>query len=118
VCRGYSSSSAQACEDAYHGTRDELDTIDFVTQVVASQTLAGTELATKAYQLESDDYELESAVLRALETPDAAQRWVTGERIFAGCDQIRMPADAVRRFQERNPDFGWINVDFDRFLPE
>jgi hypothetical protein len=34
-------------------------------------------------------YELESAVLCAFEVPDATARWLQGERVFAGCDQLR-----------------------------
>jgi hypothetical protein len=45
--------------------------------------------ATAALGLESARYELESAVLCALEVPDATARWLRGERVFAGCDELR-----------------------------
>jgi hypothetical protein len=47
-------------------------------------------------------YKLESAILRALEMPDAAARWVRGERIFAGCDEIPMPAHVARQIVAMN----------------
>jgi hypothetical protein len=36
-------------------------------------------------ELESKAYEFEAALLRALETLDAAERWARGEQIFTGC---------------------------------
>jgi hypothetical protein len=33
-------------------------------------------------------YELRSAVLRALDTPDAEERWARGEDVFAGCGVV------------------------------
>jgi hypothetical protein len=45
--------------------------------------------ATAALGLEFARYELESAVLCALEMPDATARWLRGERVFAGCEQLR-----------------------------
>jgi hypothetical protein len=44
--------------------------------------------ATTALGLESARYELASAVLCALEVPDATERWLQGERVFAACDQL------------------------------
>jgi N-acetyl-anhydromuramyl-L-alanine amidase AmpD len=35
--------------------------------------------------VDSTSYELHSALQRALDTPDAARRWVQGEDVFAGC---------------------------------
>jgi hypothetical protein len=45
--------------------------------------------ATAALGLEAARYELESAVLCALEEPDATARWLRGERVFAGCEPLR-----------------------------
>ena len=35
--------------------------------------------------LVGNTYELHSALLRALDTPDVAERWARGEDVFAGC---------------------------------
>jgi hypothetical protein len=50
--------------------------------------------ATEALGLDAARYELASAVLRALEVPDATERWLRGERVFAGCDQLSVPPRA------------------------
>ncbi len=39
----------------------------------------------KQTRLDSNTYELHSILLRVLEIPDAAQRWLQGDDIFAGC---------------------------------
>jgi hypothetical protein len=39
----------------------------------------------KQARLDNTSYELHSVLQRALDTPDAAQRWVQGEDVFAGC---------------------------------
>jgi hypothetical protein len=36
-------------------------------------------------RLDGKSYELHSIVQRVLDTPEAAQRWVQGEDVFAGC---------------------------------
>ena len=36
-------------------------------------------------QLDGRSYELHSVLLRALETPGAAERWMRGEDVFSGC---------------------------------
>jgi hypothetical protein len=41
------------------------------------------ELASEG--LDAKVYELNSALVTALETPDAARRWAQGEDVFAGC---------------------------------
>jgi Fe-S-cluster containining protein len=39
--------------------------------------------------LDAELYELNSALATALETPDAGQRWMRGENVFAGCQPYR-----------------------------
>jgi Fe-S-cluster containining protein len=101
ACRGYSSLSRSACEEAFTDQGDHVRVHAGVRELAAG-VIYGLILASKARGLEWGRYELEAAVLRALETPDAAERWVRGERVFAGCDQIAMPAPVAQRIMEWN----------------
>jgi Fe-S-cluster containining protein len=84
ACRGYTSQSAEACQE----DRDPIPVHGGVMYATSGISYGLVE-ATEALGLESARYELESAVLCALEVPDATERWLRGERVFAGCDQLR-----------------------------
>jgi Fe-S-cluster containining protein len=84
ACRGYTSQSAEACQE----DRDTIPVHGGVMYATSGVSYGLVE-ATEALGLESARYELESAVLCALEVPDATERWLRGERVFAGCDQLR-----------------------------
>jgi Fe-S-cluster containining protein len=84
ACRGYTSQSAEACQE----DRDPMPVHEGVMYATTGVSYGLVE-ATAALGLESARYELESAVLRALEVPDATERWLRGERVFAGCEQLR-----------------------------
>ena len=47
----------------------------------------GLSLALRTAGLDSDVYELNSALVASLDTAHAAERWAHGEAIFAGCHQ-------------------------------
>jgi hypothetical protein len=101
ACRGYSSLSRAACEEVFTDKGDCVR-VHAVVRELAAGVIYGLVLASKELGLEWGRHEIEAAVLRALETPDAAERWARGERVFAGCDQISMPAHAARRIMELN----------------
>lgn len=84
ACRGYTSQSAEACQE----DRDTIPVHGGVMYATSGVSYGLVE-ATETLGLESARYELESAVLCALEVPDATERWLRGERVFAGCDQLR-----------------------------
>jgi Fe-S-cluster containining protein len=84
ACRGYTSPSAEACQE----DRDPIPVHEGVMSATSGVSYGLAE-ATAALGLESARYELESAVLCALEVPDATARWLRGERVFAGCEQLR-----------------------------
>ncbi len=84
ACRGYTSQSAEACRE----DRDAIPVHEGVMYATSGVSYGLVE-ATAALGLESARYELESAVLCALEVPDATARWLRGERVFAGCDELR-----------------------------
>jgi Fe-S-cluster containining protein len=84
ACRGYTSPSAAACQE----NRDPIPVHEGVMSATSGVSYGLVE-ATAALGLESARYELESAVLCALEVPDATARWLRGEWVFAGCEQLR-----------------------------
>jgi Fe-S-cluster containining protein len=84
ACRGYTSQSAEACQE----DRDPIPMHEGVMSATSGVSYGLVE-ATAALGLEAARYELESAVLCALEVPDAPARWLRGERVFAGCDELR-----------------------------
>jgi Fe-S-cluster containining protein len=96
ACRGYNSMSRSACEEAFAGQVDRVQMHTAVREVAAG-VIYGLIMASKGQEVEWGRYELEAAVLRALDTPDAAERWARGERVFAGCDQIAMPTHVAQR---------------------
>lgn len=51
-------------------------------QTVAQGIEMGMTRALKSAGLDSSLYEFNSALATALETPDAAERWARGERVF------------------------------------
>jgi hypothetical protein len=88
-CRGWTSKSRDDCASESPVTPHAL--VHLAAQAVGN----GVTRASKALALEATSYELEAAVLRALETPDAAERWARGEPIFTGCDQLSLPDDTA-----------------------
>ena len=101
ACRGYNSMSRAACEEAFAGQGDGVQMHTGVRELAAGVTY-GLIQASKGLELEWGRYELEAAVLRALDTPDAAESWARGERVFAGCDQIAMPPHVAQRIMALN----------------
>jgi Fe-S-cluster containining protein len=101
ACRGYSSLSRSACEEAFTDRGDRVRVHAFVRELAAG-VIYGLVLASKELGLEWGRHEFEAAVSRAMETPDAARRWARGERVFAGCDQISMPAHVAQRIMQLN----------------
>jgi Fe-S-cluster containining protein len=89
VCRGYNSLSKERCEAYYHDASVDLKgTKDRVAGSMAETMEDGIIAGLNALGLDAQWYELSSAVLRALETADGAERWARGEGVFEGCDQM------------------------------
>jgi hypothetical protein len=86
-CRGWTSKSRDDC------AAERPVTPHVLIHLAAQAAGHGLTRAAAALGLESASYELEAAILRALETPDAAERWARGERIFTGCDRLSTPDD-------------------------
>jgi Fe-S-cluster containining protein len=89
VCRGYNSLSKEHCEAYHHdasvdlkGTKDRL--AGRLAEAMEDGVIAGLE----ALGLDSQWYELPSAVRCALETTDGPARWAKGETVLEGCEQL------------------------------
>jgi hypothetical protein len=89
VCRGYNSLSKERCEAFYNDPSVDLKgTKDRVAASLAEAMEEGVIAGLKALGLDAQWYELPSAILRALEATEGAQRWAHGEAVFEGCDQL------------------------------
>jgi Fe-S-cluster containining protein len=93
-CRGWTSTSRDDCASESPVTPHAL------VHLAAQAAGHGLTRVAAALTLEATSYELEAAILRALETPDAAERWARGERIFTGCDQLSTPDDMTYSLTE------------------
>lgn len=66
------------------GSQTQAPGVDGREQTIAEGFEIGLTRALKSAGLDANIYELSSALAVALETPDAAQRWANGEKVFAG----------------------------------
>lgn len=66
---------------------------------IGAGTLAGLRDSLRKAGLDDGLYEMHSALARALEVPDAAERWARGENVFATCYSCDVDAPP--------PDAGW-----------
>jgi hypothetical protein len=82
-CRGWNSVRLAACEQAYGRSQSSQQVpVDAYAFVMGNAVLTGlSESATQA-GLDGTTYDLTWALARALEIPDAVQRWRKGERLF------------------------------------
>lgn len=67
----------------------ETEARDSHEQTVVEGIEIGFTRALRSAGLDATVYELNSALAKALEVPDAAERWARGESIFAGCAPVR-----------------------------
>ena len=90
-CRGWNSVRLEACERAYGPDNPIIKTetpttvpVDPFAFVMGNAVLNGLSDATQHAGLDGGAYELNAALLRALDLPDATLRWRNGERLFDG----------------------------------
>ena len=84
LCRGYFSKDASRCEVGYKTPLKFGATIPVaeLPRAFAHLIMNGMRQGCEAAGVQSASYELHQAVLIALTTPDAAERWAQGEAIF------------------------------------
>lgn len=88
-CRGWTSFNRADCDAALAaGEPGHSGPMDHVAFAAASGVSEGLRQATRAAGLESAHYEFHGALLRAMQQPDAAERWANGEPVFEDCPQV------------------------------
>lgn len=88
-CRGWTSFSRAECDAALAaGEPGHSGPMDHVAFAAASGVSEGLRSAARGAGLGASQYEFHSAVLRAMQHADAAERWGRGEPVFDGCAQV------------------------------
>ncbi len=87
ACRAWNSTSRDRCEAIFsHGDPVAmLPPLDMPAYDAVWEIALGIADGLKHARLDSQTYELHSVLLRALEIPDAAERWLHHDDVFAGC---------------------------------
>jgi len=85
VCAGIFSLSRKACLNAPPGGGAASIPLDRPAKVFAMGTSGALQRTLVGAGLDGNLYELNSALLRALTLPDAFEKWLSREDVFAGC---------------------------------
>jgi Fe-S-cluster containining protein len=87
ACRAYNSCDAGVCEKAFDEALVHWDMpVDLFQLTVSRNARAGLMSAVFAAGLDPGPYELACGLAVALETPDAAARWLAKEPVFAAAE--------------------------------
>lgn len=82
-CRGWNSVRLEACEQAYGRSQSAQQVpVDAYAFVMGNAVLNGLSESAAQAGLDGTSYDLTYALARALEIPDAVQRWRNGDRLF------------------------------------
>jgi Fe-S-cluster containining protein len=86
ACRGYNSLSVQQCEQAYlNPAAPNRTPFDYHARIWTASVADGMRDALEEKGIDAKRYELNSAVLCALTTPDVATKWLAGQDVFRDC---------------------------------
>jgi Fe-S-cluster containining protein len=87
ACRAWNSTSKERCEHIFrHGDPlTMLPPLDMPAYEAVWKLAQDMMDDLKQARLDSHTYELHSILLRVLETPEAAARWLQHDKVFAGC---------------------------------
>jgi Fe-S-cluster containining protein len=94
-CRATVSMSVQICERGYNGENVQIAAPP-LWSVLRNAHLQALWAGLAAAELPGESYELNHAVMVALETPDAEARWLKGEDVFANVARLRLESAAVQ----------------------
>lgn len=83
ACRGFTSTSVEMCRRGFEGEAVQVNTPMVWTSLRGAHKQA-LWAALAAENLPAEYYELHHALRIALEVPDAENRWLAGEDVFAG----------------------------------
>lgn len=87
-CRRWHSFDSTACEEGFYDAQAPVVPVDPYAYDAGGSVQTGLSAGSVRAGLDGVQYELHSAVSRALEASDAADRWVGGETVFRGCTPI------------------------------
>ncbi len=101
-CRQFVSTNAEGCRTAFEKRTGELPYVPGAANagLILRSLLMG---AVASLGLKADTYELSSALVVALEQPDAEARWLAGEDVLAGALVTPQPPnmhDSVQRWSQ------------------
>jgi hypothetical protein len=87
ACRAWNSTSRDCCEAIFqHGDPiTMLPPLDMLAYAAVWELAQGLMDRLKQARLDCHTYELHSILLRVLEIPDVAERWLQHDDVFAGC---------------------------------
>jgi hypothetical protein len=87
ACRAWNSTSRDCCADIFeHGDSvTMLPPLDMSAYEAVWKLAQGLADRLKQARLDSHTYEIHSVLLRVFERPDAAERWLRHDDVFAGC---------------------------------
>ena len=89
-CRGWTSFSKESCDAALGEARPgHGGPQDRALHAAASAASEAIGWALREERMHAGNYEFHGGLLRAIDTPDAAQRWADDEDVFAGCGRVR-----------------------------
>jgi hypothetical protein len=96
ACRAWNSTSRDCCEEIFqHGDPvTMLPPLDMPAYEAVWELAQGFMDRLKQARLDSHTYELHSILLRVLEIPGAAERWLQHDDVFAGCLMGAFTSDA------------------------
>ena len=83
TCHGFNSSDAGACEASVRGNGQPVKTIYAAQMRLTTLVLDGLRAGVTQAGLRGETVELAAALRIALEMPDAIERWLRGEPVFA-----------------------------------
>jgi len=83
ACGSWTSTNAQRCEESWRCHWSETITANQMQLWLYGGVMLGLREGLDAYGLESEQLDLATALRIALDMPDAAERWLAGEPIFA-----------------------------------
>ena len=84
TCAGWNAIDVRECQADWRDPDNSEEITANVLQIEAFQAMRlGLDLGVTEVGLESDTLELTSALRIALDVPDALERWLAGERLFA-----------------------------------
>jgi hypothetical protein len=87
TCAGWNAIDVRECQADWQDPDNSEEITANVLQIEAFQAMRlGLDLGVTELGLESDTLELTSALRIALDIPDALERWLKGERLFAAAD--------------------------------